>query len=240
MSNFYFHPETGEMWLLNLDNILNYFVVTIVQQLLLDKCVERQAITQMSVSSLLINNNYRVYEIKMKLTEILSENHDLDEAPMGALKRAGLGLSSKVSSKASGKLASGKEANEIKKDYDFWLGSTNQKSTADSLMQFLQREKYPVDKAKEIIAKMPGDPQTAMPKSTVDDIITTIAQSRVASGQTSSTSKSSQQSQDTSQNAQVSSFKQVQPMIDRLKINDRQELIDYLKRADQFNELKFN
>ena len=74
----------------------------------------------------------------MRLSEIIVESSTITERPMGILKKAGLGLASKISSKAAGKLASGNEANELRKDYDFYLGSSNQKATANSLIQFLK------------------------------------------------------------------------------------------------------
>lgn len=90
----------------------------------------------------------------MKLSEIIAESHELNEAPMGIIKKAGLGLASKFSSKAAGKLSLGSEANNLRKDFDFWLGRTNQKATVNTLRQFLKQEGHPTDTAEQILKSL--------------------------------------------------------------------------------------
>lgn len=99
----------------------------------------------------------------MKLSEILTESQNLNEAPMGMLKRGALGLASKFSSKASGKLAAGNEANALRKDFDFWLGSTNQKASVDTLRQFLNQEGHPTDSAEQILKSLEQKSAQAAP-----------------------------------------------------------------------------
>ena len=103
----------------------------------------------------------------MKLSEILTESQTLNEAPMGMLKRGALGLASKFSSKATGKLAAGNEANALRKDFDFWLGSTNQKASINTLRQFLKQEGHPTDSAEQILKSLEQKSAQAAPTTTV-------------------------------------------------------------------------
>lgn len=173
----------------------------------------------------------------MKLNEILNE------APLGAIKKAGLGVASKFSSKASGKLAMGKEANEIKKDFNFFVGSSNQSPTARVLMNFLKQENHPTDSANNILkSELPSD--DALSNAVIDQVLSAVAQDAFKSGKVKSTSSSQKSNQNdqisTGKNkSEISNFREIQPTIDKLQIKDRQALIDYLKRADRFNELKF-
>lgn len=184
----------------------------------------------------------------MKLTEILKESDNMVEAPLGMIKRAGLGLASKFSSKAAGRLATGNEANEIRKDYDFFLGSTNQKSTADTLMQFLQKEKYPVDFAQKAINQVPGikqNPQIPLPKNVADQIFNNIAAGQTSNLGSKGTGQAAQPTTaPTATPAQAATpanidIKQLKTTVSKMRRQDKQELIDYLKQNDRLKELKF-
>lgn len=200
----------------------------------------------------------------MKLSEILTESQTLNEAPMGMLKRGALGLASKFSSKATGKLAAGNEANALRKDFDFWLGSTNQEPTAQTLLQFLNKEGLPTQNARNLISKIPGgsrNPNVIVPKNIIDQIMTSIAASELMpkQGQTQAATSGAQpaatntppggakavrnpQTAPAAQSQaapQAANFKQVKPTIDKLSDRDKQELIDYLKKNDRFQKLKF-
>jgi len=183
----------------------------------------------------------------MKLSEILVESKTLSEKPMGILKRAGLGLASKVSSKAAGKLASGSEANELHKDYNFYLGSSNQKATANSLLQFLKQEGHPIDVAQKAIATVPGvdqNPETPLPKNITDQVFTSIAQGKVSTGQVApAQSKGSTQQPAATDLTATPSYainNQVKDAVNKMSAKEKQELITHLKTTDKFNQLKFN
>ena len=88
----------------------------------------------------------------MKISDILIESQQIDEAPVGMLKRAGLGIASKLgSNKAAGALDTGKIANGLKKAYDRYLGQTGQKPDSDSIIAFLQSNGLPTDAAEKTI-----------------------------------------------------------------------------------------
>ena len=184
---------------------------------------------------------------KMKLTEILKESNEITEAPLGMLKRAGLGLASKFSSKAAGQLATGNEANEIRKDYDFYLGSTSQTATSKSLMRFLQKEKHPVNIAQSVISKIPGiqqNPQMPLPKNVIDQIFNSIAVAQTRKSMPSSSKQTAQstgqsQAAQTSANQPKANVNQIKTMVSNLNRFDKQALIDYLKQNDRLKELKF-
>jgi hypothetical protein len=197
----------------------------------------------------------------MKLTELLTESDILNEKPMGFLKKTGLGLASKFSSRAAGKLATGKESNELKKDFDFYLGSTNQEPTTQSLMQFLNKEGLPTKKAQELISKIPGvgrKTNVALPKNVVDQIMTATvagqnipanaqqpAPVRQSSGAVGPSGTRNQrqaatpavQTQAPASNAP--NVKQLKSMVSSMSDRDKQELIDHLKKNDRYQKLRF-
>ena len=182
----------------------------------------------------------------MKLSEILSESQTLSEKPMGIMKKAGLGLASKVSSKAAGKLASGSEANELHKDYNFYLGSSNQQSTANSLMQFLKQEGHPIDVAQKAIAGVPGinqNPETPLPKNITDQVFNSIAQGKVSTGQVAPAQSKGSTQQPASGGAAIPGYAalpQVKDAVTKMDDAARQELIDHLKTIDKLrNKLVF-
>lgn len=83
----------------------------------------------------------------MKLNQLENiHNDDLNEAPLGFLKKAGLGIKSKFGSRtARGQLKSGNQANDLYNDYLEYVGQyantfkTN-KPTTDSLLAFLDQK----------------------------------------------------------------------------------------------------
>lgn len=88
----------------------------------------------------------------MKITDILSQKQQVDEAPVGMLKRAGLGIASKLgSTKASGALDMAKYANGLRKQFDFYLGQTDQKPNSDALIAFLKTNGFPTAGAEAAI-----------------------------------------------------------------------------------------
>jgi hypothetical protein len=90
----------------------------------------------------------------MKIKDILIESNSLNEAPVGMLKRAGLGIASKLGSQgAGGKLDTANVANQLKKDFTRYVGTLwNRKPDAELLVQWLQSKGYPTDGVEKILA----------------------------------------------------------------------------------------
>lgn len=90
--------------------------------------------------------------VLMKISDILTESQQTNEAPVGMLKRAGLGIASKLgSTKASGALDTAKTANGLKKAYDRYLGQTGQKPSSETIIAFLQRNNLPTSAAEKAL-----------------------------------------------------------------------------------------
>lgn len=96
----------------------------------------------------------------MRINDILTESQqiELNEAPQGMFKRAGLGIASKLgSTKATGKLQSGDLANVLSKEYMNFVGRTaakfGNKPTEETLYAFLQKKGYPTQAVKQLIDK---------------------------------------------------------------------------------------
>jgi hypothetical protein len=81
----------------------------------------------------------------MKITDLIVEQQ-LDEKPMGALSGIGNKIASKFGSgKAMGKLDTGKIANDLKKQFDVYLGKTGQQADAQVIIDFLSSMGLPTD-----------------------------------------------------------------------------------------------
>jgi hypothetical protein len=95
----------------------------------------------------------------MKIKDILIESKSLDEAPVGMLKRAGLGIASKLGSQgASGKLDTANVANQLKRDFTKYVGTLwNRKPDAELLVQWLQSKGYPTDGVEKMLAPVTQD-----------------------------------------------------------------------------------
>jgi hypothetical protein len=89
----------------------------------------------------------------MKLHELLTEGKkQVAEAPMGGLS----GLANKAmakmgSSKAGGKVDTGNIANQLRKEFDTYLGKTGREATKDAVIGFLKSKGYPTQGAAQII-----------------------------------------------------------------------------------------
>jgi len=95
----------------------------------------------------------------MKIKDILLESNSLNEAPVGMLKRAGLGIASKLGSQgAGGKLDTANVANQLKKDFTRYVGTLwNRKPDAELLVQWLQSKGYPTDGVEKMLAPVAQD-----------------------------------------------------------------------------------
>lgn len=89
----------------------------------------------------------------MKLHELLTEGKkQVDEAPMGGLSSlANKAMSKMGSSKAAGKIDTGTVANQLRKEFDTYLGRTGREATKDAVIGFLQSKGYPTQGAAQII-----------------------------------------------------------------------------------------
>jgi len=88
----------------------------------------------------------------MKITDILSQKQQVDEAPVGMLKRAGLGIASKFGSQAAkGALDTATMANGLRKQFDYYLGQSGQKPNSDAIIAFLGANGFPTAGAEAAI-----------------------------------------------------------------------------------------
>lgn len=111
-------------------------------------------------------------------------NDVIVEAPMGMLKRAGLGIKKMVPGsaghKAQGQLDTGKVANEWKKQYSVYLGRINQQPSTENLAAFLKQLGLDDDIVKGTVSETMFI-ERALTKPEVDKLLLTAAQ-KAASG----------------------------------------------------------
>lgn len=104
----------------------------------------------------------------MKLNQL--ENFDVNEAPLGFLKKTGLGIASKFGSRtARGQLKTGAASNELYNDYLEFVGQYSNtfgstKPTTDSLLAYLEKKGLDkrefaqlIDKELQAMAPAPGE-----------------------------------------------------------------------------------
>jgi hypothetical protein len=81
----------------------------------------------------------------MRINDLLIEQR-IDEKPMGALSGIGNKIAAKFGSgQATGRLETGNIANQLRKEFDVYIGKTGQEMDADSISQFLQSKGLPTD-----------------------------------------------------------------------------------------------
>lgn len=94
----------------------------------------------------------------MKINDLVTKQ--LTEAPMGALKNIGNRAAAAFGSgKAQGRLETGQLANQLKKEFDQYLGKTGQEATGEIVLQFLKSKGIPTAAA----ARSIGIPDLAQP-----------------------------------------------------------------------------
>lgn len=99
----------------------------------------------------------------MRINDLLIEQR-IDEKPMGALSGIGNKIAAKFGSgQATGRLETGNIANQLRKEFDVYIGKTGQEMDADSISQFLQSKGLPTD-AVNSQASTSGQP-AAQPKA---------------------------------------------------------------------------
>ena len=110
----------------------------------------------------------------MKITDLLIENKaQVDEAPMGFLKTMGNKVASTFGSgKAQGRLDTGKIANDLRKEFDVYLGKTGQEPTGEMVLGFLKSKGYPTSSASKVLGttptRGPADAAQAAPGQAAD------------------------------------------------------------------------
>jgi hypothetical protein len=119
----------------------------------------------------------------MKIHQIVSEDRDLDEAPMGMLSRVGQKIKSKIpgeiGSRAQGALAAGDDANAMKKDLARWMGQAGIKKgqlSVTDFKSFLTQKGLPDNQVDSVFSQMRQNPDGTsrtggMTNKEVDDIL---------------------------------------------------------------------
>ena len=121
----------------------------------------------------------------MKVFDIIAENKNLDEAPMGMMSRLGNKVMSKLGSKgAQAKLDVGNDANAMKKDLAAWMaGSGIAKGTLSSsdFKNFLGQKGLPsanvdamLDQSRQASGRDPAEP---ISNPEVDELLQKVVQS---------------------------------------------------------------
>jgi len=103
----------------------------------------------------------------MKITDLIVEQK-LDEKPMGALAGLGNKIASKFGSgKATGKLDTGKIANDLRKQFDIYLGKTGEPAEPQAIIDFLSSMGLPTDAVNANSAAAPAIAPAKDMKSTL-------------------------------------------------------------------------
>lgn len=93
----------------------------------------------------------------MKISDILVESVKVQEAPMGVLSKLGnRAMSALGSGTAQGKLDSGQRANQLKKEFQRYLGQTGGTAEVDTVLAFLKSKGLPTKAAATAIKNTPS------------------------------------------------------------------------------------
>jgi len=111
----------------------------------------------------------------MKIHDLLTEQR-LDEKPMGLLKSLGnKTMAAFGSGKAQGKVETGTMANQLRKQFDVYLGKTGEEATADSIIDFLKSKDLPTSAAEKMLGgggaappETPAAPDAAEPAASTE------------------------------------------------------------------------
>ena len=91
----------------------------------------------------------------MRINDLLTEQR-LDEKPMGLLKTIGNKAAAAFGSgQAQGRLESGELANQLRKEYDIWLGKTGDPVGTESIKEFLKSQGLPTAAAEKAMGAPP-------------------------------------------------------------------------------------
>jgi hypothetical protein len=93
----------------------------------------------------------------MKIHQIVSEDKNIIERPVGRLRRAGQAVGAKLGSKSSqAKLSVTDDANQMKKDLKVWMAGSKIKKgqlTLDDFKSFLTQKGLPTDSVDQLITQ---------------------------------------------------------------------------------------
>jgi len=93
----------------------------------------------------------------MKISDILVESVKVQEAPMGVLSKLGnKAMSALGSGAAQGKLDTGQRANQLKKEFQRYLGQTGGAAEVDTVLAFLKSKGLPTKAAATAIKNTPS------------------------------------------------------------------------------------
>lgn len=93
----------------------------------------------------------------MKISDILVESKQIQEAPMGVLSKLGnRAMSALGSGTAQGKLDTGQRANQLKKEFQRYLGQTGGAAEVDTVLAFLKSKGLPTKAAATAIKNTPS------------------------------------------------------------------------------------
>ena len=100
----------------------------------------------------------------MKINDLVEKQ--LTEAPMGVLKNIGNRAAAAFGSgKAQGRLETGQAADQLKKEFDQYLGKTGQEATGEMVLQFLKSKKIPTSSAARAIGIPDLAPEQPAPQT---------------------------------------------------------------------------
>lgn len=92
----------------------------------------------------------------MKVYDIIAENSEINEAPMGILNKAGAKLASfvpgKIGAGAKGKLETGNLANQLRNEFYNYLGKVGEEPSVENITAFLQNKGYPTTAATKALS----------------------------------------------------------------------------------------
>jgi hypothetical protein len=127
----------------------------------------------------------------MRLSDILTEDQDLEELnlgsfsrPMGALSQLGNQIKtmvpvSNIRARAQGDLAAGRVANRYMTSYQQWLGVIGQPATHENLISWLEQQGFDTAPAEQILSRSVG-PAAAKPQAKAVAPVTLPAKKVVA------------------------------------------------------------
>jgi len=147
----------------------------------------------------------------MKIHDLLTEQR-LDEKPMGMLKSLGnKAMAALGSGKAQGRIESGTMANQLRKQFDVYIGKTGQDATTTAVIEFLKSKGLPTGAASQAMGiqggeqEPAGDDQTTQPAAEPQSQGT--AQKPAAQAATSQQASTSAEQPATDKNAQAANTK---------------------------------